>query len=214
MEKPHDKWSQPGWRIEQKYGTKVLIGNWVEEKLQFTRECKTANSTNRLDYTPHMLHRPDAVVRRKALRRSEGIPPRQLLSHHGVPASQYLVSLYDESYGRQASCTLPTLRSWHSDKLAWVPERSDHPIQGPPTNFGLAESWQTRVKQQQAVVPTLSVYKASYPVYPASAFCHSRHVTVPKRFSSSLPPGNHSYKDLALQHRPHRQVSNHPAVPL
>lgn len=34
MEKPFDKWSQPGWRIEQKYGNKVLIGNWVEQKLQ------------------------------------------------------------------------------------------------------------------------------------------------------------------------------------
>lgn len=34
MENSHDKWSQPGWRIEQKYSNKVLIGNWVEEKLQ------------------------------------------------------------------------------------------------------------------------------------------------------------------------------------
>jgi len=34
MENSRDKWSQPGWRIEQKYGNKVLIGNWVEEKLQ------------------------------------------------------------------------------------------------------------------------------------------------------------------------------------
>lgn len=53
-----------------------------------------------------------------------------LLSHHDVPSSHYLVTLYDESYGRQASSSLPTLRSWHSDKLAWVPERSDHPVQG------------------------------------------------------------------------------------
>nr|XP_009304375.1 uncharacterized protein C1orf158 homolog isoform X2 [Danio rerio] len=71
MQNPYDKWSQPGWKIEQKYGNKVLIGNWVEEKLQFARECKTANSSNRLDYIPHMLHRPDVVMRRKALRRSE-----------------------------------------------------------------------------------------------------------------------------------------------
>lgn len=26
------KWHQPGWRIEQKYNTDVLIGNWNEER--------------------------------------------------------------------------------------------------------------------------------------------------------------------------------------
>ena len=26
------KWSLPGWRIEQKYDTSVLIGNWSEER--------------------------------------------------------------------------------------------------------------------------------------------------------------------------------------
>ncbi|XP_056107363.1 cilia- and flagella-associated protein 107 [Rhinichthys klamathensis goyatoka] len=211
MENSHDKWSQPGWRIEQKYSNKVLIGNWVEEKLQFARECKTANSTNRLDYTPHMLHRPDVAMRRKALHRSEGVPTRLLLSHHDVPSSHYLVSLYDESYGRQASSSLPTLRSWHSDKLAWVPERSDHPVQGPPTKFGLAESWRAHMQQQRAVVPTLSVYKASYPLHPISTFCHSRHVSMPKRLSSSQHPANHSNRDLALKHRPCRQVSSNPA---
>lgn len=29
-----DKWKQPGWRIEQRYANKVLIGNWAEERLQ------------------------------------------------------------------------------------------------------------------------------------------------------------------------------------
>lgn len=29
-----DKWNQPGWRIEQRYANKVLIGNWAEERLQ------------------------------------------------------------------------------------------------------------------------------------------------------------------------------------
>lgn len=28
-----DKWNQPGWRIEQRYSNKVLIGNWAEERL-------------------------------------------------------------------------------------------------------------------------------------------------------------------------------------
>ncbi|KAM9758081.1 cilia- and flagella-associated protein 107 isoform 3-T3 [Menidia menidia] len=32
MEK--DKWAQTGWKIEQKYGNKVLLGNWAEDRLQ------------------------------------------------------------------------------------------------------------------------------------------------------------------------------------
>ena len=27
------KWQLPGWRIEQKYSTGVLIGNWAEDRL-------------------------------------------------------------------------------------------------------------------------------------------------------------------------------------
>ena len=26
------KWGLPGWRIEQRYDPKVLIGNWYEER--------------------------------------------------------------------------------------------------------------------------------------------------------------------------------------
>lgn len=26
------KWGQPGWKIEQRYKTDVLIGNWNEER--------------------------------------------------------------------------------------------------------------------------------------------------------------------------------------
>ncbi|XP_073681588.1 cilia- and flagella-associated protein 107 [Garra rufa] len=199
--------SQPG-----KYSNKVLIDNWAEERLHFTRDCETANSSYRMDYTPHMSYsRPNVVTCQRTLRSSEGLPLRQLFSHHDVPSSHCLVSLYDESFGRQASSSLPTLHSWSSFKLARVPERSDHPIQGPPTNFGLAASWRARVEQQRAVVPTLSEYRASYPLHPISAFCYSRHVSMPKRFSSSQHPANLSNEDLALKHRPCRQVSSNPA---
>ncbi|XP_052425957.1 cilia- and flagella-associated protein 107-like [Carassius gibelio] len=113
-----------------KYSNKVLIGNWAEERLHFTQDCEMANSSYRMDYMPHMPHRPDAVMCQRAFRRSEGLPLRQLFSHHGLLSSHCLVSQYDESYGRQASSSLPTLHSWSSFKLARVPERSDHPIQG------------------------------------------------------------------------------------
>ncbi len=81
---------------------------------------------------------------------------------------------------------------------------------GPPTNFGLAASWRAHMEQQRAVVPTLSEYRASYPLHPISAFCYSHHVSMPKRFSSSQLPANLSNEDLALKHKPCRQVSSNP----
>ncbi|XP_060765742.1 cilia- and flagella-associated protein 107 [Neoarius graeffei] len=175
-----DKWKQPGWRIEQKYSNKVLVGNWAEERLQFSQERKTANSSNRLDFKPHTDHRPDVIVRQTALRRSEGLPTRLFFSHHNTPTSHYLVTLYDESYGRHNSSGLPKLRSWHTDKMAWVPEKSDHPLHGPPTNYGLTELWRAQLEKQQAGSHMLSMYRAAYPVHPADAFCQPRHARVPR----------------------------------
>lgn len=34
-----DKWAKTGWRIEQKYANKVLLGNWTEERLQVSILC-------------------------------------------------------------------------------------------------------------------------------------------------------------------------------
>uniref|UniRef100_A0A3B3SJV2 Si:ch211-226m7.4 n=1 Tax=Paramormyrops kingsleyae TaxID=1676925 RepID=A0A3B3SJV2_9TELE len=125
------------WKIERKYSSRVLIGNWAEDKLK-------------------------------------GVPTKLLLSHHGTPHSHCLVSLYDEMYGRKPSSTL---RSWHPDKLAWVPERSDHPVQSPPTNFGLAESWRARWGPRRDALPAVSCPSPS-------AFVQTRSIR-----SSSAPAG-------------------------
>ncbi|XP_045561585.1 uncharacterized protein C1orf158 [Salmo salar] len=69
---------------------------------------------------------PDVIVRRMALWKAEGVAAKLLLSHHGTLPSHYLVTLYDEMYRRQGSSTLPTLCSWHPDRLARMPEKSDH----------------------------------------------------------------------------------------
>ncbi|XP_010879954.2 uncharacterized protein C1orf158 homolog [Esox lucius] len=208
----YDKWTQPGWRIEQKYSNKVLVGNWVEEKLQFTRECKTANTTSRVDYQPQRDHRPDILTRGMALRKSEGLPAKLLLSHHGTEPSHYLVTLYDEMYGRQGTSTLPTLRSWHPDRLAWTPEKSDHPSLAPPTNFGLVESRQVRLGKQQPPLAVLSVYRSEYKKHPLSAFCQTRLASVPRLLSSNLHPANLQNKDLDLKQRPCRQVPDNPVT--
>lgn len=46
-----DKWTQPGWRIEQKYANKVLIGNWMEDRLQ----VGTLSATYCLLFVPYAV---------------------------------------------------------------------------------------------------------------------------------------------------------------
>ncbi|XP_071777092.2 cilia- and flagella-associated protein 107 [Centroberyx gerrardi] len=207
--KKDDKWTQPGWRIEQKYSKKVLIGNWVEERLKFTREPKTASSTSRVDYRPHWDFKPDVSVRRSALQRAEGLPSRLFFAHHGTPPSHYLVTLYDESYGRNHTNALPTLRSWHPDSLTWQPEKSDHPIPAPPTNFGLLESKKHRLEKQQTHLPSLSVYRSTYQGHPLNAFCQNRFASASRMLSSRLHAANHNNKDLDLRQRSLLQVPDH-----
>ncbi|KAM3877742.1 cilia- and flagella-associated protein 107 [Diretmus argenteus] len=208
-EKKNDKWTQPGWRMEQKYANKVLVGNWAEERLQFTRESKTANSTNHEDYRPHWDFKPDAFERRSALQRAEGLPSKLFFAHHGTAASHYFVTLHDESYGRKHTKLLPTLRSWHPDSLTWQPERSDHPILAPPTNFGLLEYKKQYLEKQQSQLPSLSVYRSEYQRHPLTAYCQKRSARASRMLSSHLHAANHNNKDLDLKQQSLLQVPDH-----
>lgn len=68
------KWNLPGWRIEQKYNTNVLIGNWNEERRKFERGDTHANSTHRTDFKHYGRCLPDVKIRRDAaLRQDVGI---------------------------------------------------------------------------------------------------------------------------------------------
>ncbi|TNN59551.1 hypothetical protein EYF80_030201 [Liparis tanakae] len=64
-------WARRGSRTEQKYSNKVLIGNWAEERLQFTREPQTASGSGLADRRPHWDVRPDVSERRSFLLRAE-----------------------------------------------------------------------------------------------------------------------------------------------
>uniref|UniRef100_A0A8C4S649 Cilia and flagella associated protein 107 n=1 Tax=Erpetoichthys calabaricus TaxID=27687 RepID=A0A8C4S649_ERPCA len=112
------KWSLPGWKIEQKYSNKVLIGNWEEER----KQVKETNEVNSRTGRSKFRHPDGTVIRR------EGLPKEVLFGHHMTPASWYLVSTYDEFFNRRGNPLLPARRYWDGNRLAWLPERSDHPI--------------------------------------------------------------------------------------
>lgn len=197
------KWNMPGWRIEQKFSPGVLIGNWGEDRYTFLRgDCKH-NSTHRTDFRNFTGHRPDVIVRRKAsLLNTEGIGPENLFHHHGKAYSNNMVSWYDEFYnGRWRENTLPELRDWNGHQLAWAPEKSDFPLQGAATNFGLKETMQKRWKDQIADETKgdfLSTYKNSY-IQPSKESLTSVRYAIPRAQSTSMHPYNSINKDLNLR---------------
>ncbi|XP_011851950.1 PREDICTED: uncharacterized protein C1orf158 homolog isoform X1 [Mandrillus leucophaeus] len=137
--------STPGWQIETKYSTKVLTGNWVEERRKFTRDTdKTPQSISRKEYIPFPDHRPDQISRWYGKRKVEGLPYKHLITHHQEPPHRYLISTYDDHYNRHGyNPGLPPLRTWNGQKLLWLPEKSDFPllgifiIQGFPLNWSV-----------------------------------------------------------------------------
>ncbi|KAM7006232.1 cilia- and flagella-associated protein 107 [Tautogolabrus adspersus] len=201
-----DKWKQTGWKIEQKYPSKVLVGNWAEDRLKFTQEPTTANSTNRVDYRPHWDFKPDVSERGSALLRAEGLPSKLLFAHIGPPPYHYSVTQYGESYGRKHNNALPTLRPCHPGSLTWQLERTEQPISA---NFGALQSTKHCLEKQQSRLPSLTVYRSAYQRHPLSAFCQSRSARTSRMLSSHLHAANHNNKDLDLRRRPLLQIPDH-----
>uniref|UniRef100_A0A8C6PTG3 Uncharacterized protein n=1 Tax=Nothobranchius furzeri TaxID=105023 RepID=A0A8C6PTG3_NOTFU len=71
-----NKWTQSGWKIEQRYGNKVLLGNWAEERLQVGLGFLLVN------FVPRLLF---IVI--------QGIPPKMLFGHHHSPSSHSTTDL-------------------------------------------------------------------------------------------------------------------------
>ena len=56
-----------------------------------------------------------------------------IFGHHGQAYANNMITWYDEHYNqrkREPYDQLPKLRQWDSNKLGWLPERSDHPMRG------------------------------------------------------------------------------------
>ncbi|XP_005111355.1 uncharacterized protein C1orf158 [Aplysia californica] len=203
------KFGVPSWRIEQRYAPGVLIGNWSEERLAFPKGKYQHNSTNRVDFKNYGSVEPDVLLRRKAKLGSEGIPADMLFRHHGRAYDNMMITLYDENYnGRWKERDMPHLRSWDGQKLGWLPERTDHPLRGPPTNFGLKEHVEAQqlARQQEMNRPDFeSTYSGSYKDQPLDSMRFTRYAT-PKHLSTTLLPSNKSNNDLHLRGKPNLRL--------
>ncbi|XP_072036291.1 cilia- and flagella-associated protein 107-like [Amphiura filiformis] len=198
------KWSLPGWRIEQRYANGVLIGNWSEERNKWAKGRCNHTSTHRFDYKNNSGFKPDIYTRRNAMVQNEGLSNNLIFSHHNADYSSNLVSWYDEHFNKRErgpQDALPALRHWDSHTLSWQPEKTDHPLKGAPTNFGLAEKtigkWGT--EQSDAGLGNYgTTYGSSFSSHPMNALV-TNHFSPPKAMSTRMHPMNKINKDLGLR---------------
>ena len=62
----------------------------------------------------------------------QGLAKKFIFSHHGDCYSNNLISWYDQHMNQRElqESTLPKLRTWDGKFMAWVPEKTDRPLQG------------------------------------------------------------------------------------
>ncbi|XP_060115424.1 cilia- and flagella-associated protein 107 [Heteronotia binoei] len=180
------EWYLPSWRVESKYSTNVLIGNWLEERRKFIQDPdKTRKSVYGKDYVRFATEVPDRTVMRKHKKKLEGLPRKQIFSHHDEAKHRHLVTQYDDHFNRHGyNPLLPPLRKWSRHKMGWLPEKSDFPVAEPPTNYGLFEHL---VRKWSHKDPTAmnSIYAVSYHKPPVSAYPEHVHPITTRLLKSS-----------------------------
>lgn len=208
----------PGWRIEQRFNNKCLIGNWSEERRKFQRGSEPyGNSTQRVDFKMYDGFKPRRNTRRKAELHNEGLKKDHLFKHHGNQYSNNMISWYDQQFNQRelTESNLPPLRTWDGKEMVWAPEKTDHPLQGAPTNVGLLEAararWSAESEVEDLSRENSTSYGRSFKTYDASASNHPHHAT-PKPLSSHF----HSHgvnKNLPMRNKAHVNIApEHPVV--
>ncbi|PAA67768.1 hypothetical protein BOX15_Mlig028821g1 [Macrostomum lignano] len=156
------------WDVSKRYKTDVLIGNWFEERLVYDRKNHTHPSSYSIDFQQRGYQQPDVVLRRNGWIRSNGVGKEILLAHHGDAYKKNWITWYDEDFNGRGLPRNPPQRDWHSGNMAWSPERSDFPVQGSPTNWGLKERldkrWNTSLQERSTTSKNdfSTTYNASY----------------------------------------------------
>ncbi|XP_002169127.2 cilia- and flagella-associated protein 107 isoform X1 [Hydra vulgaris] len=195
----------PGWRIEQKYNKRCLIGNWNEDRRKFHRSEKPFElSTHQADFKKYSNFLPENKARQIASIRNDGLPKELIFSHRGNSYSNNMISWYDQCINNREEheSKLPKLRSWDGKTCSWEPEKSDRPLQGRATNFGLLDNmkakWKKDITNQNSASST---YKSAFRSYSNNEMNFKRYAT--KKCLSSHFPSDKVNKNLFFrnQHR-------------
>lgn len=202
------KWEMPGWRIEQDYSKRTLIGNWCEERNTVEHNDVKYNSTNRSDFTDNVKKViPCTQERRHALRRNDGSSDKYLVKIGGIHKTgvdnKGYISWYDCDYRRTEN---KARRKWNRHKLVWEPEWSDRPLQGSSTQLGIRQAKFTKWKEDNAISNGSNGYNpkttySDFKAFSADAF-PIRYAQSSKKLSSKLNTISRTNKSLPLRGLP------------
>jgi len=190
---------EPGWKIERKYDNSVKIGNWFEERRSYNKINKNATTISRSDYVA-FNPKPNPQIRWMAAKREQGLPKQFLHKHHGdLYEDMGLISGYDQEYNRKQPKR--ALRKWDQHKIKWAPERTDFPMRGKGTKFGLSEAKMARDQRdnEESDCVAASTFAESYIRHTGN---RDKVYAVPRDLSSKVEPISRLNKNLKLRNSP------------
>lgn len=150
--------------------------------MQYKKEVLSHNSSYRVDYQQNGYQKPDSTIRRNGWLGNDGMEPKFLLHHHGNRYMANQITWYDEDYNRRprtgAENYLPPLRQFSTHVMAWIPEKSDHPLRGQPTSWGLVNSkqkaWSAHLEDKNLARTPMSNYQNSFVRYSSDVLNDAR----------------------------------------
>lgn len=209
--------SNPSKNIGLKeYHNGVLIHNWYEDRNQFSKNSFEKRSSYAQDYKPFPNSKPDVLIRRRIIGSSDGIGSKNLIGHHNFDSSKNMITMYDQEINRRSiHSSFPEKRQWKIIHDAWVPEKTDHPLQDTPTRAGgLVDSRRNRLLREEdtykSQLPHLSEYNQRYQRHSAASYMNRTPFSVPKTISTNMAKINHSMNN---QTRPRLADSGLPREP-
>jgi len=142
----------------------------------------------------------------------DGLPKKYIFSHHGDKTySSNMISWYDQHMNQRdvhEDSTHGQVRHWDGRKqMAWVPEKTDHPLQGAPTNFGLHK----RLKDKWAAEKAEAGITRLDSTYGRSFKQHDKEAMVFNHYATRKPLSSHFHSHQINQHLPLRGIQQNMA---
>lgn len=151
----------PGWNTKVTYNPMVLVGNWAEERLKkdYTSKQNFLKENVPKNLSDYRDARSEAQQMR--IKNETGVSRAYLFNQHDTLYDENQITMYDENYNqRWREKKLPEMRHWNFNHLAWLPEKTDHPLFGPPTQFGLFTTLKERWEKE--LVDKYNTYNTMY----------------------------------------------------
>ncbi|CAF1418471.1 unnamed protein product [Adineta steineri] len=191
---------------KRRYATDVLIANWYEDRSKSQDSNYLHNTTYRIEYPAYPGCLPDTTIRRSLLLSQSERPAKMLTGHHNIDDSKQFITSYDEHYNRRGpyghEC-FPAERTWELQNDRWIPEHSDHPLEGEPTRLNRIEkthsSKQDSSKQhfhRSQTLPEISEYTDRYIPHESKLYSESKRVGLSRIYSTALDRTNAVNKDI------------------